>query len=201
MRNRFDKYPIPFASAPFRRISLRNSHACVHRILVAAVVAVIFVAGSVYGADPSSTEFSASEKIPRMKEKVSTTRAMIFDLVPGGGHFYLGNYGSGAFFGIMKTGSYASILYFYSQWQDSKTKYRRASDDQANKYKLRSDRAAQRMTFSVIGSVVIQAASWIKVWSDCSDINSESFPVFDIGFRDDAALRTQQFYCGAAFHF
>jgi hypothetical protein len=138
-----------------------------------------------YGADSQSSESTVSEKIPRMKEKVSVPTAMILDLAPGGGHFYLGNYGYGATFGLLKIGAAASTWYFYSDWQDSKSKYHRAPADKAGSFKQQSDRAAQRMTFSVIGCVVIQAASWLKVYSDCQDRNVDTYPVFDIGFHDD----------------
>jgi hypothetical protein len=155
------------------------------RIVAVGSVFLLLLAGSLYAADTPSPESQVSEKIPRIKEKVSVSTAMILDLAPGGGHFYLGNYGYGATFGLLKVGAAASTWYFYSDWQNSKTKYRRASSDQAVSYKLQSDRAAQRMTFSIIGCIVIQAASWLKVYSDCQDRNADSYPVFDVGFRDD----------------
>jgi hypothetical protein len=169
-------------------------------ILMSSVILILF-SGFLYAAEAPQPEPSVIEKIPRTKEKVSTSRAMILDIAPGVGHFYLGNYGNGVMFGLLKISTMAASWYYYSQWQDSKTKYHRASADQMSKYKLRSDRAAQRMTFSVIGAGVIYAASWIKVYSDCQDRNADSFPVFDVGFRDDMNQKTRQFYCGTVFHF
>jgi len=154
------------------------------RILI-AIVAALVLSSSVIAEDTPSPDSPVGDMIPRTKEKVSVSTAMILDVLPGGGHFYLGNYGYGATFGLLKVGAAASTWYFYSQWQDSKSKYRRAPADQAGSYKLQSDRAAQRMTFSIIGSVVVQAASWLKVYSDCQDRNADSYPVFDLGFRDD----------------
>jgi hypothetical protein len=187
MRYCSEKHSIPFVPAFLWRMCCRSSSVdFAKRILVAGLIAVFFFTGSAYGADSPSPESPVAEKIPRAKEKVSVTTAMVLDIVPGGGHFYLGNYGYGVTFGLLKVGAAASTWYFYSDWQKSKTRYRRASDDQSGKYKLRSDRAAQRMTFSVIGSVVIQASSWFKVYSDCQDLNADSYPVFDLGLRDDS---------------
>ena len=103
------------------------------RICFIAIAALLFSV-SVYAADASPQDFPVSEKIPITKDKVSVTTAMFLDILPGGGHFYLGNYGSGTFFGILKTGSAASIWYFYSQWQDSRKKYHSVSADQVVKY-------------------------------------------------------------------
>jgi hypothetical protein len=128
----------------------------------------------------SAQENSIIEKTPIHGKEISTFTAMSFDILPGGGHFYLGNYISGSIFAVLKTGGIMSGYFFYQSWQKKKGR-----ENGTTGRKKDSDRAAQRFTFSVFGATAAYGISWYKVYTDCSDINYRAQPVFEIGSTAD----------------
>jgi hypothetical protein len=143
----------------------------------------------------SAQEKPVIERLPLTHQGVSTSSAMLLDIVPGGGHFYLGNTGNGVLFALLKTGGAASSFYFYRDWQ-SKNK-----DDNAGSKKV-SDRAAQKFTFSVLASAAVYIVSWSKVYSDCQDINRAARPVFEISSLDPLFSSTRySVRAGMSFNF
>lgn len=125
------------------------------------------------------------ERTPIHGKEVSTLTAMSLDILPGGGHFYLGNTLSGTVFAVLKTGGIASGYFFYKSWQKKKNRENGTSARQHD-----SDRAAQRFTFSIFGTAAVYGISWYKVYTDCEDINHRAQPVFEIGKNQDSGNLT-----------
>jgi hypothetical protein len=153
------------------------------------------------------------EKTPKRSEGISTAAALSLDLFPGGGHLYLGDYGRAGFFGTMKIGGGGALYFFYKDWRKRQRYYRGAERIRTqlgvststkihgpdgrfrsvNAYKKEYDRAAQKMTFSVIGNTAVYAVSWIMVYGRCCDINEGTVPTFDVAFSPDR--NNMSIYC------
>ncbi|HEY1405696.1 MAG TPA: hypothetical protein VF857_03720 [Spirochaetota bacterium] len=159
------------------------------------------------------------DKIPQKENGVSTGKALMCDLLPGGGHFYLGDYWRGTIFATGKLGGYGALYYFYGLYQERKQNYNRAVRTRnslgvssstpikgpdgrtrsTNGYKKDYDRSVQWMTFSVVGNVAIQTISMIMVYGRCQEINRETIPSFDVAIlRDDKGPLV---YCGLTARF
>lgn len=140
---------------------------------------------------------------PDRGEGVSMTAALVLDLVvPGGGHFYLGNMYSGYFFAGAKILAAYLVYFSYHDWVYRRSLYRAAKranaeidpnhelefEDPGGEYKTVEefrrdyDRAAQRITFSVLGSAAIYTISLLVTYHSVQKINSRRIPTFEIGY-------------------
>lgn len=136
-------------------------------------------------------------------EKVSLTEALVLDLlVPGGGHFYTGNTGLGVTFASLKVIGLWSLYYCYSDWKYRRSLYYSARDANesidpdhrlefedpeggyktVDEYERDYDRAAQRITFSILANVLVYAASMIFTYYNVMQINENAVPTFEIRY-------------------
>jgi hypothetical protein len=144
--------------------------------------------------------------IPEEKEKVSLASAITLDIViPGGGHFYIGNYYQGLTFIALKLLGAYSIYYFYQDWEYSRSLYyasRRANESidpdhelefkdpeggykTVEEYRREYDKAVQRITFAIIATAAIYITSVIFVYFDVREINERAVPTFDLQYSCD----------------
>ncbi len=144
--------------------------------------------------------------IPEGKERVSLVSAITLDIViPGGGHFYTGNYYQGLTFMALKLLGAYSIYYFYQDWRYSRSLYyasRRANESidpyhelefqdpdggykTVEEYRREYDKAVQRITFAVIATAAIYITSVIFVYFDVKEINERAVPTFDLQYSCD----------------
>ena len=129
------------------------------------------------------------DRIPQIKSGHSYLKVLSIDLlVPGGGHFYLGNYYSGAVFAGLKVISVFSFYYFYNDLEKKRDDYHSLQKDpsagysQIEKYRLEYERAHQHVAFAVIGTAAAYISSLIFNYSDIKIINERAIPAFDFGF-------------------
>jgi len=159
------------------------------------------------------------DKTPQKSRGVSTGAAMLCDIAPGGGHFYIGDYWRGSFFAAGKLGGYGALYFCYDRFRDKRDLYRRADRIRAaqgvndsvkihgpdgkhrsvNSYRRDYDRATQWLTFSVIGNAAIQTASMIIVYGRCQEINRNAVPSFDVAILGDG--KGPVVYCGLTCRF
>lgn len=140
---------------------------------------------------------------PRRGEQVSLTEALVLDLlVPGGGHFYIDNTGLGVTFASLKVIGLWSLYYCYSDWKYRRSLYYSARDANesidpdhqlqfedpdggyktVDDYEKDYDRAAQRITFSILANVLIYATSMIFTYYNVMRINENAVPTFEIQY-------------------
>ncbi len=140
---------------------------------------------------------------PLEGRKISMSEALLFDaVVPGGGHFYTGNNTAGyVFIGLKLFGAYL-IYYTYRDWKYRESLYRSARSanehfdpdhelefkdpgggySTVEDYRRQYDRAAQRITFSVIANVAVYAVSLIMTYQAVKKINTVALPTFEIHY-------------------
>lgn len=140
---------------------------------------------------------------PSRRENVSMPAVLLLDLaVPGGGHFYLGNeYAGYSFLALKALGAY-TVYYCYRDWQYRRSLYRaaRRANEQMDpehalefedphggyntveEFRRDYDRAAQRITFSVIANVAVYAVSLMITYQAVKKINTESLPTFELQY-------------------
>lgn len=144
--------------------------------------------------------------VPETKKRVSLCSAITLDIVvPGGGHFYTGNYYQGLTFAALKLLGAYSIYYFYQEWQYSRSLYYSSRSANENldpdhelefhdpdggyktveEYRREYDKAVQRITFAVIANAAVYIASVIFVFYDVREINEGAVPTFDLQFSCD----------------
>jgi hypothetical protein len=144
--------------------------------------------------------------IPEGKERISLGTAITLDIViPGGGHFYTGNYYQGLTFIALKLLGAYSIYYFYQDWRYSRSLYyasRRANESidpyhelefqdpdggykTVEEYRREYDKAVQRITFAIIATATIYITSVIFVYFDVKEINERAVPTFDLQYSCD----------------
>ncbi len=120
--------------------------------------------------------------------EISVLKTVAVDLlVPGGGHFYRGDYAWGFSFMLMKIGGFYSVYYLYGQWKDRESHYNSAKSSSllsgdAEHYKREYDRAAQYVTFAVVGNIIIYTASIIMNLNSVKKNNENAYPTFDLGY-------------------
>ena len=144
--------------------------------------------------------------VPEAKKGVSLFNAITLDIViPGGGHFYTGNYYQGLTFAALKLIGAYSIYYYYQEWQYARSLYyssRSANESidpyhelefhdpdggykTVEEYRREYDKAVQRITFAVIANAAVYIASIIFVYYDVKEINEGAVPTFDLQFSWD----------------
>ena len=183
------------------------------------VIAVILFIAVLPRLSADDTGVPLYDKTPQKSRGVSTGTALLLDVVPGGGHFYLGDYWRGSFFAAGRLGGFGALYFCYDRFRDKRDLYRRADriraaqgvDDSAkihgpdgkhrsvNSYRKDYDRATQWLTFSVIGNAAIQTASMIVVYGRCQEINRNAVPSFDVAILGDG--KGPIVYCGLTCRF
>jgi hypothetical protein len=147
--------------------------------------------------------------LPQNENGPSMTAAVAMDLaVPGGGHFYLENYYTGAVFASLKVIGAFSVYYYYRDWKLRKSLYqaaRRANElidpthdlefhDPGGGYKTVAefkrdyDRAAQHITLSFIGTAAVYIVSLVMTCNNIIKINEKTVPTFDYQYSCDTML-------------
>lgn len=129
--------------------------------------------------------------------------ALALDLVlPGGGHFYAGNMYAGYFFAGAKLFAAYLIYFSYRDWVYRKSLYRAAKKANAEidpnhelefehpeggyntveEFRRDYDRAAQRITFSALGTAALYSVSLLVTYHSVKKINERHIPTFEIGY-------------------
>jgi len=190
---------------------------------VSIVAAVFFLSTQAYALEKTGSfkndidggsRGTAETKVPRVRENnsaaidnlvpsvqsgVNEWEVMVLDILPGGGHFYRGDYFWGVTFGILKCAGIYSVYYFYRDWE-----YRRSLYGAAKKadreidpdhylffksgggYKTTSrlqrdyDSAMQMLTLSVAVNAFIYTASMLINHNRIAEYNKRTIPTFDI---------------------
>jgi len=140
---------------------------------------------------------------PSVRERVSMPAVLLLDLaVPGGGHFYMGNEYTGYTFLALKILGAYSVYYCYHDWKYRRSLYRAARRANAEidpdhalefedphggyntveEYRRDYDRAAQRITFSVIANVAVYAASLVMTYQAVKKNNDDALPTFELQY-------------------
>ncbi len=140
---------------------------------------------------------------PRRRAGLSMAEALALDLaIPGGGHFYTGNMYTGGAFAALKVLGIWAVYYSFRDWQYRRSLYRAARRANAEldpghelqfekpgggystveDFRRDYDRAAQRTTFSVLGTAAVYAVSLIMTYQSVKKINAESIPSFDLQY-------------------
>lgn len=138
---------------------------------------------------------------PRAGEEVSLFMALTLDVtVPGGGHFYTGDYYWGITFCALKLLSVYSVYYFYNEWQFRRSLYnasKRADEEMdpshelefedpdggyktVEEFRREYDAAAQRITFAIVATLAVYTTSAILVYFNVKRINEKKVPTFPL---------------------
>ena len=138
----------------------------------------------------SGTEID--DRIPQINPGHSYLKGLSIDLlVPGGGHFYLGNYYSGALFAGLKIIGVLSLYYYYNDLEKKRDNYNSirqdpsAGTDKIEGDKLEYERAHQHVAFAVIGTAAAYLSSLIFNYTDLKIFNEKSIPAFDYKYSLD----------------
>jgi len=130
----------------------------------------------------------------------SLATALVLDVVlPGGGHFYRGDYYSGTAFLLLKAAGAWSIYFYYRDWEYRASLYHAAVkadakdpyhdlyfiDEEGNyksvlDYRHDYDRAAQMITFAVIANIAVYTASLITNYFLMRKERERSIPSFEV---------------------
>lgn len=128
----------------------------------------------------------------QVKSGHSCLKVLSIDLlIPGGGHFYLGNYYSGALFaGLKITGAFA-LYYFYNDLEKKRDEYHSIQDDSsAGKNQIEGQRreyesAHENVMFAAIGTAAVYLSSLIFNYADLKIFNERSIPAFEYKYSLD----------------
>lgn len=140
---------------------------------------------------------------PEQSGGVSMATALALDFfVPGGGHFYTGNMYTGYVFAGAKLFAAYLIYFSYRDWMYRKSLFRAAKRANAEidpnhelefehpeggyhtveEFRRDYDRAAQRFTFSILGTAALYSVSLLMTYNAVHKINERRIPVFEIGY-------------------
>ncbi|MGB4268624.1 MAG: hypothetical protein WBK20_05520 [Spirochaetota bacterium] len=131
-------------------------------------------------------------------EPVSLWKALAWDVLPGGGHMYTGDYEYAAVFASLKISGVYAIYYYYNYWQYRGSLYRSAKKaneaidpyhdllfkDPEGGYKTVKefgyayDRAAHYFTLSILANAAIYITSWLFTWYHVQEINETRQPTY-----------------------
>jgi len=138
---------------------------------------------------------------PSAGEEVSLFMALTLDVtVPGGGHFYTGDYYWGITFCALKLLGVYSVYYFYQEWQFRRSLYnssKRANEEMdpshdlefedpegghktVEEFRREYDAAAQRITFAILATLAVYTTSAILVYFKVKRINEKVIPTFPL---------------------
>ncbi len=176
------------------------------RILIFLIACItMFLGWNVWAESASDgrSEEYLRDITPQQSEGVSMATALTLDFfVPGGGHFYTGNMYTGYFFAGAKLFAAYLIYYSYRDWMYRKSLLRaakRANEEidpdhelefahpeggyhTVKEFQRDYDRAAQRITFSVLATATLYSVSLLMTYNAVHKINERSIPVFEIGY-------------------
>jgi hypothetical protein len=136
-------------------------------------------------------------------EEVSLATTLLLDFaVPGGGHFYRGDYVMGGVFLTLKIAGGFMAYYFVKNWKDAEESYYESksagvtSDELAYKRRL-YDRSAQYVTFAAAMNLLVYGVSALINYNGVTEINERAFPVLNISLSG-GNNHTDEFYinCG-----
>lgn len=138
---------------------------------------------------PEVHETEIDDIVPQTRPGKSYLKVLTIDmLVPGGGHFYLGNYYTGAAFAGLKIAGALSLYYFYNDLENKRDEYHSiqrdtaADADNIEGYRREYERAHQHFAFAIIGTAAAYISSLFFNYSDIKDINERAVPTFDLRF-------------------
>lgn len=196
-----------------RTVRYATSCACCF-ILLAFVAAEYAVAASdeKNAADGAPREIGS--RAPKTGEAASPLRIAAIDfVVPGGGALYYKNYYYGALFGVLKIAGICAMYYSYNDWRYQRSLYfaaKRANAELDPDHKLRFkvpgggyktveelhhdyDRSAQNITFAVLGTAAVYAASLIYTLYKIDESRERSLPTFEISYGRDILTGTREY--------
>jgi hypothetical protein len=187
------------------------------RTIAAVIIALLLSVTSLLAEDRISDEKHPPETYraeglinltPQNSPEVNTAGVILFDLiVPGGGHFYRGDYFNGILFASLKVPAYYSLYYFYKEMEYRESLYLSAKSaansldphkpiyfkdpdggyKTAGEFKQSYERASQNLVFSAAANVLICAASIIVNINALDMLNESAIPSFyySSGFADE----------------
>lgn len=141
--------------------------------------------------------------IPSETGKVSMIKVLTLDFfVPGGGHFYRGDYYFGIAFLLFKFAGAYSIYYFYKEWKYARSLYLSAKKSNelidpdhelyfadpdggyktVEGFKQKYDSTVQLITLTVLANIVIYTASIIINYNYINEMNEKSYPTFELQY-------------------
>ncbi|MCP4136041.1 MAG: hypothetical protein GY754_34040 [bacterium] len=117
--------------------------------------------------------------VPRKIGGTSLFTTLALDILPGGGHFYRGDYPYGIGFALLKAGGGMAIYFCYNNFSNARDTY---NNDRSLGNERSYDSAAQGIVFAVIANVIIYTASAIINYNDVTRINERAIPSFQVAY-------------------
>lgn len=131
-------------------------------------------------------------------EPISLWKALAYDMLPGGGHIYTGQYEYAAVFAGLKISGVYAMYYYYNYWHYRGSLYRAAKKanqtidphhellfkDPEGGYKTVKefgyayDRAAHYFTLSIVANAAIYVTSWLLTCYHVQKINEQRQPTY-----------------------
>ena len=126
--------------------------------------------------------------IPQRGSGFSMMNTIILDVVlPGGGHYYRGDYYNGVLFMTLKLAGIYSIYHFSKEWEEAGDDYDAAKNsnlpaDTLTDYERKYDRSAQYLFFAVFSSVLFYSLSIFINYKSVKKMNSVTYPAFEFSY-------------------
>ncbi len=120
------------------------------------------------------------------KEEVSLTTTLLLDFtLPGGGHFYRGDYLTGSAFLALKITGGLMTWYFVTNWKEAEESYNNSksagvSADELENERRRYDKSAQYVTFTVALNILVYGVSALINYNSVTKTNERAFPALNI---------------------
>jgi hypothetical protein len=175
----------------------------------------IFRSGRCYADVPVKTGFRAEEGFSiasenktvdnlfvEKKEEVSLATTLLLDFtLPGGGHFYRGDFIMGTAFLTLKIAGGFMAYYFVKNWKESEENYNQSksagiSADELENERRRYDRSAQYVTFTAALNLLVYGVSALINYNSVMKTNERAFPAINISLSgENEHLDEFIFYC------
>ena len=126
--------------------------------------------------------------IPSRGSGFSMMNTILLDVaLPGGGHYYRGDYYNGILFMTLKLAGIYSIYYFAKEWEEAGDDYDAAKKsnlptDTLTDYERKYDRSAQYLFFAVFSSVLFYSLSIFINYKSVKKMNSVTYPAFEFSY-------------------
>lgn len=124
------------------------------------------------------------------KEEVSLAATLFLDFtLPGGGHFYRGDYVMGGAFLALKIGSGFMAWYFIRNWKEAEESYNESksagiSTEERESEKRRYDRTAQYVTFTAALNILVYGVSALINYNSVMKTNETAYPILNISLSE-----------------
>jgi hypothetical protein len=107
--------------------------------------------------------------------------------VPGGGHFYIGNYWEGSFWLAAKSLTAFGIYFTHQRYSKVKESQNRANPDPAavNNQERKTLRSAMNLWFAIFGEFALYSISLYRVMERVSVYNQRFLPHFELTWQKD----------------